>query len=325
MIFTEKSFKDYFKQFVQIPENKIKINPRGFRFNEPRELESKRKTEGTIHIGFIGSLISRKGIDLTLKAFEKILHLENFVLDIYASDTIPIYLDKIKVLEKAYPGKIKFYGGFKNTALYSIAESIDFALVPSNFDTFNRVVRELMYFAVPLIVTDFFGASIIENNVNGIKIPIGDSDALADSILYLLENPDMIEKLSAGVIDTYIHTVDDEINGIYNFYKEISIQTGIKPKTQTDYAKIIQAEACIEKDNYREAKELLQEVLTKNNNNADALNDLSVISIIENDYNGAFKYINQVLEFDPINDVAKENKNYLSSLAEFEWSKRFKL
>jgi len=70
-------------------------------------------------------------------------------------------------------------------------------------------------------MTDFFGASIIENDVNGIKIKIGDCDALADSIKNLLLNPSIIEKLSKGVVATRIESLHDEIDGIYDFYKVI--------------------------------------------------------------------------------------------------------
>jgi glycosyltransferase involved in cell wall biosynthesis/radical SAM superfamily enzyme YgiQ (UPF0313 family) len=311
VIFTEKSFKDYFIKFVSIPDENIKINPRGFMFSEPRSLEYKKEHAGIIHIGFIGSLIPRKGIDLTLKAFEKISDMENIVLDIFSSDTIQLYLDQVRNLEAKYPDKIKFHGKFNNSDFARIAETIDFALVPSNFDTFNRVVRELMYFGIPLIATDFFGASIIEDGVNGIKIKVGDSDALAESIKKLLLNPSLIEKLSMGVVATPIETIDDENEGIYTFYKEIIKKKGIKLKKPSRYDLLIEAEELIEKQQIPQAEKTLLKILSIDEDNIDAHNDIAAAYIIEKNYQQALGHIKHVLKIDKDNKTAISNLVYL--------------
>ncbi len=277
----------------------------------PRISNYKKSRNGIIHIGYLGSLISRKGIDLILRAFDKISYLENFVLDIYGSDTTKSYLDLIDQLEEKHPGKIKFHGNYENSNLPEIANSLDFALVPSNFDTFNRVVRELMYFGVPLIVTDFFGSSIIENNVNGIKIKIGDESALADTIKYLLLNPSVIEELSKGVVKTPITSINDEIDGIYNFYKYILNKKGLKQKVKCRYEKILEAESLIERNEIETAKLLLQNVLMLDNNNIDALNDLAVVCIMTEEYKEALKHIQGILSIEPSNEVALGNREYI--------------
>lgn len=247
VIFTDKSFRDYFKQFIHIPDSVIKINPRGFNFEEPRRLEPKKVHSGTIHIGLLGTLIPRKGIDVVLSSFEKISHLDNFILDIYGSDPFQMYHDRIRILEQRYPGKIKFHGEFNKSEFARIAATIDFALVPSNFETFNRVARELMYFGIPLIVTNFFGASIIEDHVNGMKVSIGDCEAFAKCIEKLVLNPSLIEKLSKGVIATRINTLHDEIDGIANFYTEIVKKKGLKTKEPGQYDSILETEKILER------------------------------------------------------------------------------
>ena len=398
VVFTEKTFKEYFKRFVDISDEQIAINPRGFHFSAPRILEYRKKHSNVVHIGFLGDLGPRKGIALVLKAFEQLCHRENFVLDIYASKTMPFYLQMVKKLEERYPDKIKFYGGYDQSEFARIAESLDVALVPSSFETFNRVVRELLYFGVPIIATDFFGSSIVNDGVNGIKINVGDSDAFAHAIETLLVNPSFIEELSKGAMATPIETLDDENEGIYHFYKKTIRKKGTKIqepsgltreierliekqkvigiknenrkphlsslvklseghiKRQNNFeaylllqkilkedathesarqymhvledqifekriAKkwsiqkskdaLLEAEASIERQDLPDAKRKLYEILNLEPKNIDALNDLSVVSIMGNNTTYAEDLVSIILRNEPDNEIALDNLAYL--------------
>jgi glycosyltransferase involved in cell wall biosynthesis/MoaA/NifB/PqqE/SkfB family radical SAM enzyme len=311
VIFTSEPFEKYFSKFINLSKNLVKINPRGFKFDIPRTTEIKKVNTETIHVGFFGSLISRKGIDTLLKSFKQIISHENFVLDIYSSDYDMMYLDQIRDLENNYPEKIKFYGKYEISELSKITETIDFAVVPSVFDTFNRVVRELMYFGIPLIVTDFFGASIIKNNINGIKIKIGDYKELADSIKRLLSDPSLIVELSKGVVNTKINSMEDEINGIYNFYNEVKSRQGSKFIFKSRFEKVVQAEEFLEQQDIKSAKNLLLDVLSIDKNNLDAHNDLSVVYIMEEEYSMACDHIDNILNQDPSNEIALGNLQYI--------------
>jgi glycosyltransferase involved in cell wall biosynthesis len=58
-----------------------------------------------------------------------------------------------------------------------------FAVVPSTWDVFNFTVAEAMGAGRPVICSDGAGAAgLIENGVNGFRVPAGDVAALADSI-----------------------------------------------------------------------------------------------------------------------------------------------
>jgi tetratricopeptide (TPR) repeat protein len=184
-------------------------------------------------------------------------------------------------------------------------------VVPSVFDTFNRVVRELMYFGIPLIVTDFFGASIIKNNINGIKIKIGDYKELADSIKRLLSDPSLIVELSKGVVNTKINSMEDEINGIYNFYNEVKSRQGSKFIFKSRFEKVVQAEEFLEQQDIKSAKNLLLDVLSIDKNNLDAHNDLSVVYIMEEEYSMACDHIDNILNQDPSNEIALGNLQYI--------------
>ncbi|MFH1196288.1 MAG: glycoside hydrolase family 99-like domain-containing protein [bacterium] len=224
VIFTEKAFKDYFTRFINIDGRKTVVNPRGIKFdfeknNSPRKFDSEE-----IRFAFIGNIMFSKGPDVILNAFTEITFLENFRLDIYGSIVDKAYKGWIEQLEALYPDKIKYHGSFKKEELEKITSSIDVAIIPSYFDTYNRVVRELLYLGVPIIVTDFFGSSIIQNSVNGLKINVGDYKALAAAMQKIIDNPQLIHGLSRGIAETKIPSLADEISGMIGFYNKLVVK-----------------------------------------------------------------------------------------------------
>lgn len=222
VIFTEEAFKNYFKRFINIEDRKITTIQRGFEFEFQRKNTPKNIPTGKIRFGFIGNVMFSKGTDVVLKAFEEIASLNNFTLDIYGTIVDKDYQGWIERLESTYPNNIKYHGSFKKEEIEKIAGTIDIALVTSYFDTYNRVVRELMYLGVPIIATDFFGASIIQNNVNGLKIGVGDYEALAEAMKTLAHNPQLIYELSKGVIQTSIPSLSNEIGKMRQFYNYLT-------------------------------------------------------------------------------------------------------
>lgn len=403
VIFTEGSFKNYFTQFVKIPENKIVINPRGFRFDYERGKETINVTD-KIRFAYIGNVMFAKGIDVVLNAFEKMNYLKNFHLDIYGEILNQEYYSWIKELEAVYPGKISYRGKFPRDEISNIAQKIDVAIIPSYFDTYNRVVREMLYYNVPVIATDFFGASIIKNDFNGLKVNIGDYEVLAEAMTRLIMIPAKVNELSKGASRTHIPSLEEEIEGIMDFYNKyefkqmnktnsseiayseaaleelaeksgntndersdavsselnsllenskVQMQIGnffeaylalqniitvnrydesakevqtklfeeiVKKKKEIGWdpkksAKLLlKAEEFIEQQSLMEAKEKLFEILNMEPEHLEALNDLSVIFVLENNYEDASKIIKSILKLDPTNEVAFSNMKYLESI-----------
>ncbi|MCU7505223.1 MAG: glycosyltransferase [Ignavibacteria bacterium] len=79
-------------------------------------------------------------------------------------------------------------------------------------------------------------------------------------------------------------------------------------------SEIILAESLIESDRLNEAVDILMHLMQTDPGNVDAMNDLAVISIMAGDYEAAADFIERVIRIDPMNDVALDNMNCLSSL-----------
>ena len=74
----------------------------------------------------------------------------------------------------------------------------DIAVLPTYFETYNLVLRELLVRGTPSIVTDTYGSEIIEQGVNGFVFPTGDASALLSILQWLIDHPEQLYSLSEG-------------------------------------------------------------------------------------------------------------------------------
>ena len=96
--------------------------------------------------------------------------------------------------------------------------TIDIALLPTLFETYNITLRELLLRGTPVIVTDTYGSEKISSGVNGFVFPRGDADALLTIIERVVEDRSLLVRLQAGAIQTPIETLEEEcgkLNGVY--------------------------------------------------------------------------------------------------------------
>jgi glycosyltransferase involved in cell wall biosynthesis len=219
-IFTTQEFKNHFTNFIKIPQEKIKVVPRGFQFDFKRSNKPLCLTGDIVRFAFVGQVASNKGADVLLKAFEGMSKHGGFRLYIFGDIGNQEYLKWIRRLEKEFPTKIKYEGIFFMKDLGCIAQEIDVVIIPTYFDTYNRVIREMLYFGIPVITTDFYGSTIIRDGFNGLKIPIGDYKALEDCMSRIISKPELVAELSRGAINTRIPTLDEEIDELLIVYKE---------------------------------------------------------------------------------------------------------
>lgn len=71
-------------------------------------------------------------------------------------------------------------------------------VLSSDFEGMPNALMEAMAMGLPCVSTDCpCGGSkeLIENTVNGLLFPVGDEESLVNSIIYLIENPDIAKKL----------------------------------------------------------------------------------------------------------------------------------
>lgn len=146
---------------------------------------------------FLGTLGPHKGPDILVKAMPRIIK--------EIPDAMLLFVGKgemekeLRLLSKklGVNKHIKFAGfvgdSFKKALFYKSADIFAF---PSFSEIFGIVNLEAMACGIPIVASNVGGIpDVVKDEENGLLVPPGDSEVLADVIIYLLENEDVREKM----------------------------------------------------------------------------------------------------------------------------------
>ncbi len=184
------------------------------------------------HMLVVALLSDVKGIPYLLKALSKlIIERDDFVLDIVGDGPKRReYEDLTRML--GISEVVNFHGLKSKSEVAEFMKRCDFLVVSSLFETFAVVLIEAMACGRPIVTTDCGGPSEIVTPMIGIKVPPGNSEALADAINYMLDH---YSEYSANTIAKYVQecysyqAVGSKFNSLYIslLRKETNEQRGI--------------------------------------------------------------------------------------------------
>jgi len=152
----------------------------------------------------VGYLISRKGVDILIKAFRSVAGNDD-VLALVGSGPEESRLRAMAVEDP----RILFRGhldGAEKTSWYAAA---DLFVFPTLHDPWGLVVNEAMHFGLPIIASDAAGCVPDVVQDNGLVVPAGDVKALSAALARLLEDSSLRSEMgerSRAIISRY--TVD---------------------------------------------------------------------------------------------------------------------
>ena len=79
----------------------------------------------------------------------------------------------------------------------------DVLVFPSLFEGFGLVLTEAMSQGLPIISTTHTAApDLIQDGKEGFIVPIRDSEAIAEKLLLLCENPEMLRSMEEAALET---------------------------------------------------------------------------------------------------------------------------
>jgi GalNAc-alpha-(1->4)-GalNAc-alpha-(1->3)-diNAcBac-PP-undecaprenol alpha-1,4-N-acetyl-D-galactosaminyltransferase len=160
--------------------------------NVPQELFGKDRRH---EIVAVGRLVELKGYDLLIDAFAKISsrHLD-WRLVIYGEGPFRPGLEK-KIRLLGLKDKVSLPGPTRNVQAV-LAEAGMFVL-SSRYEGMPNALLEAMSVGAPCVSFDCpFGPNeVITHDQNGLLIPLGDVDRLADAMAYMIENPQERKRL----------------------------------------------------------------------------------------------------------------------------------
>lgn len=175
---------------------KLQIVPLTVNVGAYRPMQHVRQYRGDrpLRVLFVGTVNLRKGIPDLLTAFEQID-------PGWASLTIAGRLHLQAERLQTFQHRVTFLGAVPHIQIPQLYQAADVLILPTISDGFGAVMLEAMATGLPVIATNHCG-DLVHHGVNGWRIPIRHSDAIAYAIRYLHHHPDLLTHLSQGAIAT---------------------------------------------------------------------------------------------------------------------------
>lgn len=195
-IFQTDDAKDYYKKIIGRKPNAVIPNP--IKDSLPYYHED---TEKKVIISAC-RLTEQKNIPMLLKAFSIVREAEEFVtLEIYGEgplkNSMQAYAEELGIAES-----VSFLGYTPN--IHRVMQNASVFTLSSDYEGISNAMLEALAIGIPVVVTDcpVGGAKMfIENDVNGILVPVGDYCALANSLLYVLKHRDKALRMGSNAIN----------------------------------------------------------------------------------------------------------------------------
>jgi len=147
------------------------------------------------------------------KAFDTLFQALSRVPDAYLwlAGEGPLREDLESLAEKlAIKPRVRFLGWMGD--IQPLLKAADVFVCPSRHEPLGNVVIEAWALGVPVVATDSLGPGmLIEHMETGMLSPVDDARALAECIRYVLQNPDLAEKISAQGLQAYRENFTEQI------------------------------------------------------------------------------------------------------------------
>ena len=175
-----------------------------------------------IRIGFIGRIIESKGVHLLLKAAQSLQAGlgSKFSLSIYGNlQSMPAYGDQLRTMA-ANMANVRFPGTYTHDQSGDVFANIDVLVVPSLWYDFPLVIYEAFATGTPVIATNLGGmAEAISHEASGLLIKPGDAEDLARQLRRILEEPELLGRLQAGIPP--VKTIDEGVIEFEAIYRDL--------------------------------------------------------------------------------------------------------
>lgn len=185
-------------------------------FIRPQYMGEKRKI-----IAGAGRLNDQKNFGLLIRAFARIApELPEYNLIIYGKGNEEQEL-KYLVESLGLQGRIEFPGNIQNIA--EEMEKNTMFVLSSDFEGMPNTLMEAMALGLPCVSTDCPCGGprfLIRNGENGVLVPVGDEEKMAESMRRILEDSKLRESIAAKAIEIQEQLAPEKIYGKWEEFLE---------------------------------------------------------------------------------------------------------
>ena len=152
---------------------------------------------GEHNILYVGTAEKRKRVGFIMKVFESLCKDRDDVKLVIVGIKDKREINRLlKLTDNTYRDRISFLGKVDNQQMADIYRNSDCLVLASDEEIFGMVLLEAMYFKTPCIAKNVAGPkTVIEHQINGILEADYSIEKWKDDIEYLLDNPDVRERM----------------------------------------------------------------------------------------------------------------------------------
>lgn len=187
--------KDYVRRFPELLHTTVPYYTELDDFFEVSKTRKPRR-DGVTFL-FCGQMIPRKGIDLLLGAFDRLVFEGGDVrLRLVGREAeLPQWLRKVSTAARE---RIAYEGFHAPEDLPRCYVDADVFVIPSRHDGWGVVVNQALASGLPVLASDQVGAAcdLVESGVNGLLFPAGDGEALYRAMREVVSHPEMLSQWS---------------------------------------------------------------------------------------------------------------------------------
>jgi glycosyltransferase involved in cell wall biosynthesis len=180
-----------------VPDSKLRVSDNGF-VHRPARPRAPR-APGRLRVGFVGTLVWHKGVHVLLEAVTK-LPRDHVEVKVFGNlDVFPEYSRSLRALAMDQP--VTFRGSFAPERVPEVYAEIDVLVVPSLWlENSPLVIHEAFMAGLPVVGSRIGGIpEFVAHEVSGLLVDPGSSDALARALQRLVDEPELLPRLAAGV------------------------------------------------------------------------------------------------------------------------------
>jgi glycosyltransferase involved in cell wall biosynthesis len=157
-------------------------------------IEAKKKQRPFIFLS-AGSQSVRKGTHYLLEAWRKLNPGAGLELWLIGKMSLP------SSLLNNLPGKVLISPSVPRHELFRMYQQASVLMLPSLCEGFALVITEAMANGLPVITTpNSGGLGFLTHESDGFIVPVGDSERLAETMQWAIDNPDALAEISANAL-----------------------------------------------------------------------------------------------------------------------------
>lgn len=167
---------------------------------------------GALQVGTVCRLVENKGLEVLIAAVDR-LKKSGVPVRCHIAGTGPLLSALRRAAEVVdVKEEIVFHGELDTQAVQHLLQALHLFVLPSEDEGLPITVLEAMAAGLPVIATPVGGVpEMVHDGVNGLLVPVGDAQALAEAITALATDPDLRRRMGEASWRIYEQNYTEDV------------------------------------------------------------------------------------------------------------------